>query len=119
MTIDEIVQQSFTEPRCDRIAAEAFCIQENIAIENYFEMFTEHVVKGYLDGRFSWTDCDTAMMGLSTCMTNSSFNPDCFAWDVYVAFDCGEFHPKTPELTSDEVTRPLIHQILLEYDISL
>ncbi|MEQ1639099.1 MAG: hypothetical protein ABL903_20760 [Methylococcales bacterium] len=118
MNLDKIVQQSFIKPRFDKVAADAFCFQEGITIESYLDVFTKHVVKGYLDGRFSWNHCDCAMMGLSVWVTDL-FNFDSFAWEIYMAFDAGEFHPQMPELTSDEVTRPLIHQLLLEFEITL
>jgi len=39
------------------------------------------------------------------------FLPD-YAFSVFLAFDAGEYHPDTPHLTSDEVTRRLIEKLI-------
>jgi hypothetical protein len=35
-----------------------------------------------------------------------------YAFGVFLAFDAGEYHPKTKDLTPDEVTRPLIKALI-------
>jgi uncharacterized protein YggL (DUF469 family) len=43
--------------------------------------------------------------------------PD-FAFGVFLAFDAGEYHPKTPNLTPDEVTRPLIDELIAKNHVA-
>ena len=111
MTIDDIVQKSFAGLVSGEIKAdaEAFRQQERLTPAAFLDTFAHHVVSGYLDGRFPWVPCDEAMnvlMGLMSTLYQEF--PD-FSFGVYLAFDTAEYnHPNMPILPPDEVTRPLI-----------
>jgi hypothetical protein len=83
------------------------------------ESFTRHIVEGYISRRFSWEDCDTAVNRLNPfVLTHSKERIPDYSWEVFLAFDAGEYHPNTPDLTPDEVTRPIIDDIVKKYHAS-
>jgi hypothetical protein len=118
MTIEDIVQKAFDRPPdCPQVGkadVEAFCQREQITTTEFLERFARYIVEGYVAGRFTWLSCDTAMNGLSGLMSQYVLMPD-YPWGVFLAFDAGEYHPKTPNLTPDEVTRPLIDELVAKY----
>ena len=65
------------------------------------------IARSYLDGRTSWLAADYAINRLFPIMLDCPTLPDC-AWGIYEAFDAGEDHPDSPELSDDEVTRSLL-----------
>jgi hypothetical protein len=83
----------------------------------FLERFTRYIVEGYVSGRLTWLSCDTAMNNLSGLMAQYFLMPD-YPWGVFLAFDAGEHHPKTPNLTPDEVTRPLIDKLIAKYHVA-
>ena len=94
--------------------AEACCLKEKITTREFLERFARYIVDGYVAGRFNWDSCDSAMNNLSALMAEYLLMPD-YAWKVFLAFDAGEYHPNTPNLSPDEVTRPLIDKIIAQY----
>jgi hypothetical protein len=117
MTIDDIVQKSFTGLVSEEIKAdiEAFRQQERMTPSDFLDRFARHVVSGYLDGRFSWLQCDTAMNVLTGLMSSLYQEFPDLAFGVFLAFDAGEYHPNAPTLTPDEVTRPLIDELIAKH----
>lgn len=117
MTIEDIAQRAFDAPLVNKADVEAFCQQEQIETAVFLERFARFIVEGYVAGRFTWLSCDTAMNGLSGLMSHYVLMPD-YPWGVFLAFDAGEYHPKTPTLTPDEVTRPLIDELIAKYHVA-
>jgi hypothetical protein len=114
MTIDDISQKSFDGQEI-KTEAEAFCRREQIAPAVFLDQFARHIVTGYLDGRFTWLSCDTAMNILMGLMSTVYLEFPDFAYGVFLAFDAAEYHPETPALTPDQVTRPLIDGLLTKH----
>ena len=107
------MQKAFGAPSINATEIEAFCQREQITATAFLEKFVRQIVTGYVEGRFTWLSCDTAMNGLSGLMTQYKIFPD-YPWGVFLAFDAGENHPNTTDLTPDEVTRPLIDKLIAE-----
>jgi hypothetical protein len=118
MTLDAITQKAF-ENQFDKAEVEAFCQQEHIAPTDFMDRFARYIVEGYIAGRFTWLACDTAMNCLSGFMMQARLPrlPD-YPWEAFLAFDAGEYHPKTPDLTPDEVTRPFIDELIAKYHVA-
>jgi len=69
MEMDDIMQKAFGAPSINATEIEAFCQREQITATAFLEKFVRQIVTGYVEGRFTWLACDTAMNGLSGLMT--------------------------------------------------
>lgn len=119
MILDAIAQKAL-ENQFDKAEIEAFCQQENIAATDFMERFARYIVEGYLAGRYTWITCDTAMNCLSGMMFQEGILspiPE-YPWRAFLAFDAGEYHPETPDLIPDEVTRPLINDLIEKFHVA-
>lgn len=90
------------------------CFEHVESVETLCRTVAELVVHGYLSGKLSWADADSVINYLFPAMLECQRIPD-YPWSVYEAFDAGEYHPVTPELSEDEVTRPLLLNIVERY----
>lgn len=77
------------------------------ASQQYCDQVALLIARGYLDGQVSWLAADAAINQLHPVMLDCPSVPKC-AWGIYEAFDAGEYHPDTPTLSDDEVTRPIL-----------
>ena len=68
------------------------------------------IVRNFREGSISWETADILANQLCGPMFECQELPS-YAWDVYLAFDAGEYHPDTPELTDDEVTVSVLNRI--------
>lgn len=64
----------------------------------------ELVARAYLQGETSWLAADAVINHLYPLMLECPSTPE-YAWTVYEAFDAGEYHPDTPELADEAVTK--------------
>jgi len=110
MSIDDIILKT-TKTRLSRADVAACCQQEQISPEVFCDEFARRVAVGYTSQRFSFADAATAMNGL---WFGLNFQVPKFAESVFGCFDAGEYHPKTPHLSEDEIARPLIESSLHE-----
>ncbi len=62
------------------------------------------VTDAYLKGFVSWLAADAVVNHLYPFILECAAVPE-YAWGVYEAFDAGEYHPDTPQLTDDAVTK--------------
>jgi hypothetical protein len=108
MTIDDIILKT-TKARLSQVDVEACCQQEQISPEAFCDEFARRVAAGYSSQSFSFADAASAMNGL---WFGFQFQGPKFAESVFRCFDAGECHPKTPHLSSDEVSRPLVERLL-------
>jgi hypothetical protein len=118
MTLNAIARKAFNH-KFDLAEVEAFCQGEGITPTDFMDKFARYVAEGYVTGRFSWLSCDAAMNCLHVFMvTRSGKQTLGFPWETFLAFDAGEYHPKTPTLTPDEVTRPFIDELIAKYHVA-
>ena len=78
------------------------------SVRDFCDAFSKRVAVRYLQDDLSWEQGDAVMNHLFNLMISHSGNrvPD-FAWEVYLAFDAGEYM----EPGGDATTRPLINKL--------
>lgn len=91
MTLDGLIQSTFTEPPTAALL-EKTAVELNIPIESLLDAFVLEVAEGYISGKYAWDFVDVAMNNLYTCAYALSdlCLPD-FAYQVFIAFDEGEY----------------------------
>jgi hypothetical protein len=77
------------------------------ATQEYCDQVALLIAHGYLEGQVSWLAADVAINHLYPVMLECPAIPEC-AWGIYEAFDAGEYHPDSPELADDHVTRTIL-----------
>jgi hypothetical protein len=77
------------------------------ATQEYCDQAALLIARRYLEGHTSWLAADAAINHLYPVMLECPAIPE-FAWGVYEAFDAGEYHPDSPTLSDDEVTKPIL-----------
>lgn len=117
MTIDELVRQlARSNLSASTELVDTFCRQEHLQFTEFSDQFARHVATGYHQGQIAWLNADSVMNRLDGLAAGYACNGrgwlSDFAHSVYLAFDAGEYHPLTPHLGADEVTRPLIADLL-------
>lgn len=75
--------------------------------QEYCDQVALLIAHRYLAGQVSWPTADAAINYLYPVMLECPVIPEC-AWDIYEAFDAGEYHPGSPELSDDHVTRTIL-----------
>jgi len=78
------------------------------------------IAKGYLDGIYSFTEADTVMNNIYVYLTHSELltEAEVITWDVYRAFDAGEFHHRGDDMSEDpgfKYTKPLLEIAVKKY----
>jgi hypothetical protein len=73
----------------------------------YCDQVAQLIVSAYLEGKISWLVADAAINHLYPVMLECPSLPE-FAWSIYEAFDAAEYHPDSPHLSEDEVTRSIL-----------
>ena len=110
MTLEDLSRLAF-RGRLEQAEAEVFCQQERITHAVFLDQFAQYIVKGYVDGCFTYMACDTAVRSMVDIMIQFREFPD-YAYGVFLAFDAGEDNPHSKYLTPDQITRPLISTLL-------
>jgi hypothetical protein len=83
-----------------------------VSVSALCDEFALEVAKGFMDGDYSWDFGDIAMNGLYSCAyANGDFGLPDFAFEVFEAFDEGEYrHSKGP--SGEARTRTLLEPLL-------
>ena|SRR5690348_13674520 len=79
-------------------------VQAEPTMEAFCNRVAQVVSAAYLQGQVSWVAADAVINHLYPFMLECPAVPS-YAWGVYEAFDAAEYHPDTPELSEDAVTR--------------
>ena len=113
MTIDDLIRiASERSPRLDEIEAAAGNAQ--LTVVRLYDAFAKRVATRYLRGDLSYTDGDAAMNSLfGYAYPGGGPEFDHLAWQVYCAFDQGEYlHVGEPvESQGEAKTRELLANI--------
>ncbi len=96
------VETSLSEAGLDASVLEPFETSQE-----YCDHVALLIARGYLEGQISWLAADAAINHLYPVMLECPVVPEC-AWGIYDAFDAGEYHPDSPTLSDDEVTKPIL-----------
>ena len=93
------------------------CATHGLTLETLLDRFSLSIAQRYLDGDASYEHCDTVMNNLNNVLlfgTDGRVSSD-IAWDVFLAFDAGEYHHSSDNKKVDpeeKYTRPFIIEIL-------
>ena len=96
------LERSLQEAGLDSSALEPFA-----ATQEYCDQVALLIARGYLEGQTPWLVADAAINHLYPVMLECPEIPNC-AWGIYKAFDAGEYHPDSPTLSDDEVTKSIL-----------
>jgi hypothetical protein len=77
------------------------------ATQQYCDRVALLIARGYMEGRVSWSTADSAINHLWFVMLACPSVP-ARAEAIYDAFESGEYHPASPELSEDDVTRSML-----------
>lgn len=97
-----------------RQAAEATAAELGVSIAALYEMLAAWLALGFHDGRLGYEVADDIADAFQTLATGERWDMPPLAWEVYDAFDAGEFH-RTGDKSDDPVadhTVPLIAGIV-------
>lgn len=89
-----------------------FCTQHGQQRAGFYYAFAKFVALQFADGELSYTDGDSAMNDL---VGFAEFEVDGFAWEIFSAFDSGEFYrEEDPEGTIpwQKYTLPTVMEVL-------
>ena len=99
MTIPHLVETAAAAPLKSSIIERA-CEEEKMSLFELYDAFALHVAEKYLSGEYSWRFCDDAMNHLFTYAHPVSLSGmPAFAFEVYSAFDEGEYRPEGEALS--------------------
>jgi len=113
MNLDELMKRA-AEDALSSAEVDAVCEEEQINFTEFSERLARHVATAYHERRLEWIAGDTAMNrlhGFASIRAGHEWLSD-FAFSAFLAFDAGEYHPQTPNLSADDVTRQLIGALL-------
>jgi hypothetical protein len=114
MTLQNLIQSASVE-RPSAAVLEQAAVTLNTSLNALLNAFAREVAEGYLDGKYSWEFGDTVMNNLYSCayVFSDLCLPD-FAWNVFAAFDEGEYiHTgESPELDGEPRTKALLLQLI-------
>ena len=115
MTLDDLTRQA-ADATLTMASVDAFCQREHLDFVQFSARFARLVAASYHQGSLGWSAADAAMNHFHGVATGHAYHTgewlSDFADSVYLAFDAGEYHPLTPHLSADEVTRPLVESLL-------
>jgi hypothetical protein len=75
--------------------------------QKYCDRVAQLIACAYLERKTSWLAADGAINHLYPIMLECPTMPE-YAWAIYEAFDAAEYHPDSPGLSEDDVTRPIL-----------
>ena len=95
---------------------ERWCAREGMTVEEVYDRLGAELARGYHEGRIDFTFGDLVanqMFALGLTANNDAAFNGVF-WQVYLAFDAGEYHrdPKHLDDPEQDHTRPLIAEII-------
>ncbi len=80
--------------------------------EHVADTFARTVAVRYLDGQYTWEVADAIMNALNSAYINEDRVPTGLAYDIYTAFDEGEYlHFEDPENDGEPRTRSLLAKL--------
>ncbi|MUV14360.1 hypothetical protein [Noviluteimonas gilva] len=100
---------------------DATLVELSLMRDDFYDTFALHVAREYLAGRMDFYWADKAMNSLFA-WSDFDLADGTFAWDVFVAFDEGEYdHSADPEGTDPEIkyTRPYLREAFEQFGIEL
>lgn len=111
--LDQVIQACTSQPLTDAVLGQVLVGQ---ARADFCDAFSRRVAHEYAAGRLSFEVADAAVNRLYFYGFHGEGNvfPE-YSWDVYLAFDDGEWHrPGDPDTTDPELkyTRPQIIEIV-------
>ena len=113
MTIDQLIRIA-SEKGLKATDIEAAASYLGLSLNDVCNAFAKRVAQGYLDGEYSYTIGDTAMNSLfAFAYPVSGTGLPNLAWQVYEAFDQGEYHHvgEPEELQGEVRTRSLLARV--------
>lgn len=113
MTIEELVQFAASHP-LNAAVVEQVCAQAQLSIHAVFTAFARDVAEKYLQGTYTWCFGDVVMNCLYTyAYVFSDTGLPAYAWQVFIAFDEGEYiHPgDPPDFEHETRTKALLAEI--------
>ena len=104
--------RAFADHRVTDSQVTSYCLHHELQRDELIDAFSRYVAHGFACGQLPYEECDAAMNRL---ITIADYSVPKYTWNVFVAFDEGEYsHPgDSPDL--DPVvayTRPAIAEIL-------
>lgn len=109
MNLEELIRGAFESIPTLREVEEA-AVAEGVSTEELLIRFSRVVAERYLAGVYPYGPADKAMNNIfAVAHRDGNGFPD-FAWDVYLAFDEGEF--VRPGLPEDQQGEPLTRKLL-------
>ncbi|MBL8523972.1 MAG: hypothetical protein JNN20_09805 [Betaproteobacteria bacterium] len=125
---DYLIQMPFVElsrqggvPPLPHQEVERIRCEQSLSPSEFLNTFARHVAHDYLAEKLSFEVADVAMNSLSAyALKQYDVRLPSYAWEVYLAFDQGEFrHPEDDDLIDPEekYTRPEIQSIVVRDQI--
>ena len=121
--LDELIKFGETEfrrlrgiPPLPQAVVEKLCIELRLSPEEFCDTFSRRVAREYAVGNLPFEIADAAMNaleGYAQFVLDADLPP--YSWEVYLAFDQGEFHHPEDQRSVDpeqKYTRPAILSIL-------
>ena len=125
MNIESLIRKAATEPimALPKADVESASEEEKKSIDEICNAFARIVAERFLTGEYSWRYCDAAMNSLFGYGYAGYGIPEDaltglppFAFDIYIAFDEGEFRHKTKYNEQGEaLSRLLVADVLKKY----
>ena len=119
MSIESLIQKAAAEPNkaLSKADLERVSEEEKKSIDEIHNAFARIIAEKFLSGEYSWEYCDAAMnslFGYAYPVALTGLPP--FAFDIYIAFDEGEYHHKTeyPE-EGEALSKRLVIDALKKY----
>jgi hypothetical protein len=75
--------------------------------EQYCNQVAHLIARAYMEHKTSWLAADAAINHLYSLILECPSLPE-YALAIYEAFDAGEYHPDSPNLSEDDVTRAIL-----------
>lgn len=118
MNLPSLVQSIYAKPPTAAQLEEA-ANSMSISLETLLDAFAREVAEGYMSGKYSWEVGDCAMTNLfATAYGPADICLSQFAYDVYIAFDEGEYmHKDQSELDGEPRTQALLRPLLESHGV--
>jgi hypothetical protein len=115
MDIDNLINQLRQSDLPDIDVFDGLLASSMLSRSEFCDAISMEIAKRYLDYRINWEIGDHAMNLLFQWMPMEKFPG--LTWDVYLAFDGGEYLPKgrMPAVVGDAYTRPEIELLMQVY----
>ena len=114
MKLDDLIETAASNHPLDSVNVEEVARQTSLSIPGVLDLFAKTVASRYLRGDYSYGFGDMAMNQLfSFAYTETGVGLSDFAWQVFAAFDEGEYTRELapPEQQGEALTRELLGRI--------